>query len=243
MEANCDWLKNCVEITLIGQNNNFDTFSTFLGLVNRGDSFRRRHNRSNSLFPSSSGVLADQDQNETTTHVIEEPATTMPDTCVITYNVSVIGATGVGKTSLISQFMTSECINPYDRDRGEFYFWLLSSHFLKTKMWGEYNQPFKRNQVARMSIKHSETNKEILYHTTDTDNVQGVDVSSSIYCCAFVHPFDQYGPRNIKKEHHITLQANVVDFVFVACGKFLCFCVNKDSCWLLCDNGTTIHRL
>jgi len=30
-----------------------------------------------------------------------------------------LGARGVGKTALISQFMTSECINAYDRQKGK----------------------------------------------------------------------------------------------------------------------------
>lgn len=38
---------------------------------------------------------------------------------VASYTVAMLGARGVGKTALISQFMTSECINAYDRQRGE----------------------------------------------------------------------------------------------------------------------------
>ncbi|KAF4520814.1 hypothetical protein B566_EDAN002392 [Ephemera danica] len=34
-----------------------------------------------------------------------------------TYSVALLGAPGVGKTALVSQFMTSECINAYDRQR------------------------------------------------------------------------------------------------------------------------------
>ncbi|KAJ8925050.1 hypothetical protein NQ315_001221 [Exocentrus adspersus] len=36
---------------------------------------------------------------------------------VSSYIVSLLGAPGVGKTALISQFMTSECINAYDRQK------------------------------------------------------------------------------------------------------------------------------
>ena len=96
----------------------------FAGLVNRGDSFRRRHNRSNSVFPSGSGEetsLLNEKQKETLEQLAcKESAANAADSSNMTYNVSVIGATGVGKTSLISQFMTSECINPYDRDRGTY---------------------------------------------------------------------------------------------------------------------------
>jgi hypothetical protein len=40
---------------------------------------------------------------------------------VFTYRVAMIGAQGVGKTALVSQFMTSECINAYDRQRGKWF--------------------------------------------------------------------------------------------------------------------------
>jgi septin family protein len=73
-----------------------------IGVVNRGDSFRRRRSRSNSLAP------ADQENEERRA----------PPKEVISYTVAMLGARGVGKTALISQFMTSECINAYDRQRG-----------------------------------------------------------------------------------------------------------------------------
>ncbi|KAL0271256.1 UNVERIFIED_CONTAM: hypothetical protein PYX00_008404 [Menopon gallinae] len=81
---------------------------TSKGVVNRGDSFRRRRSRSNSLAPP--GVLAQ-----------ETPLPTVPATPqeVTSYRVAMVGAQGVGKTALISQFMTSECINAYDRSHYE----------------------------------------------------------------------------------------------------------------------------
>lgn len=75
---------------------------TSKGVVNRGDSFRRRRSRSNSLAP------ADQENEE---------RRRAPPKEVISYTVAMLGARGVGKTALISQFMTSECINAYDRQR------------------------------------------------------------------------------------------------------------------------------
>ena len=74
-----------------------------VGVVNRGDSFRRRRSRSNSLAP------ADQQNEERR----------LPPKEVASHNVAMLGTRGVGKTALISQFMTSECINAYDRQRGE----------------------------------------------------------------------------------------------------------------------------
>ncbi|XP_034175603.1 rad, Gem/Kir family member 3 [Osmia lignaria lignaria] len=75
---------------------------TSKGVVNRGDSFRRRRSRSNSLAP------ADPENEENRSAPPKE---------VSSYTVAMLGARGVGKTALISQFMTSECINAYDRQR------------------------------------------------------------------------------------------------------------------------------
>lgn len=74
------------------------------GVVNRGDSFRRRRSRSNSLAPA---------------ELEDEVKPSSPPKEVASYTVGMLGARGVGKTALISQFMTSECINAYDRQRGE----------------------------------------------------------------------------------------------------------------------------
>ncbi|CAL7936149.1 unnamed protein product [Xylocopa violacea] len=75
---------------------------TSKGLVNRGDSFRRRRSRSNSLAPT------DPEGDE---------KRSVPAKEITAYTVAMLGARGVGKTALISQFMTSECINAYDRQR------------------------------------------------------------------------------------------------------------------------------
>ncbi|GLV34430.1 Rad Gem/Kir family member 3 [Carabus blaptoides fortunei] len=78
---------------------------TSKGIVNRGDSFRRRRSRSNSLIPP---PLPSPVHNATDNYA---PAD------IQTYTVALLGAQGVGKTALISQFMTSECINAYDRQK------------------------------------------------------------------------------------------------------------------------------
>ncbi|XP_017887707.1 GTP-binding protein RAD [Ceratina calcarata] len=75
---------------------------TSKGVVNRGDSFRRRRSRSNSLAPAD---------------VENEDKRNLPAKDITSYTVAMLGATGVGKTALISQFMTSECINAYDRQK------------------------------------------------------------------------------------------------------------------------------
>ncbi|XP_058466320.1 GTP-binding protein RAD isoform X2 [Malaya genurostris] len=71
------------------------------GIVNRGDSFRRRRSRSNSLAPSSPMYAPEE---------ILPPNSGPIDS----FQVAMIGAAGVGKGALLSQFRTSECINAYD---------------------------------------------------------------------------------------------------------------------------------
>lgn len=83
------------------------------GVVNRGDSFRRRRSRSNSLAP----VLQLEDRS---TSAAAEPDPLAAGhhrhhSDVKTYRVAIIGAHGVGKSALVSQFKSSECINAYDR--------------------------------------------------------------------------------------------------------------------------------
>jgi len=85
------------------------------GIVNRGDSFRRRRSRSNSLVPPQ--ILTSPGTDGTPPASPNLAGTeSAPD--VVTYRVAMIGAQGVGKSALVSQFMTSECINAYDRQRG-----------------------------------------------------------------------------------------------------------------------------
>ncbi|XP_076032719.1 rad, Gem/Kir family member 3 isoform X2 [Oratosquilla oratoria] len=90
-------------------------FTTTKGsIINRGDSFRRRRSRSNSIVPPDSAI--------TPVSSLASPPTT-PDHALTpeeagspeeSFRVAIVGATGVGKTALIQQFMTSECINAYD---------------------------------------------------------------------------------------------------------------------------------
>ncbi|XP_044737529.1 GTP-binding protein REM 1 isoform X2 [Chrysoperla carnea] len=129
--------------------------STSKGIVNRGDSFRRRRSRSSSLCPGHHALPLSLDRETPprspggihTTVVTEEDTTTISrsninlsnntlnnhrsssedhgdkrnvhddDEETKCYHVALIGAPGVGKTALISQFMTSECINAYDRQK------------------------------------------------------------------------------------------------------------------------------
>ena len=81
-------------------------------IINRGDSFRRRRSRSNSLAPVNPvNVYQKPKENKnsaSTNHVHVE-----------SYVVQMLGSIGVGKAALVSQFKTSDCINAYDGP-GEF---------------------------------------------------------------------------------------------------------------------------
>lgn len=83
---------------------------TRIGIVNRGDSFRRRRSRSSSLIPPTSPMKP----------AAEEAAkSTNSNGPTDSYTVCMLGAPGVGKAALLSQFRTSECINAYDGGRGK----------------------------------------------------------------------------------------------------------------------------
>ncbi|XP_055702302.1 GTP-binding protein REM 2 [Phlebotomus papatasi] len=75
--------------------------STKGGVINRGDSFRRRRSRSNSLVPTSP-IHTRAEEVVTTSASVES------------FQVAMLGAPGVGKAALVSQFRTSECINAYE---------------------------------------------------------------------------------------------------------------------------------
>uniref|UniRef100_T1H293 Uncharacterized protein n=1 Tax=Megaselia scalaris TaxID=36166 RepID=T1H293_MEGSC len=74
-------------------------------IINRGDSFRRRRSRSNSLAPVNPVNLYQKakEENHSSNHIQVE-----------NYIVQMLGSVGVGKAALVSQFKTSDCINAYD---------------------------------------------------------------------------------------------------------------------------------
>lgn len=115
-------------------------FHSFLcghsGIINRGDSFRRRRSRSNSLAPSSpmhprsgvgglgggvgggsslglgSGYNGGSSSNGFGFGNANAQETHQPP--VEFFRVEMLGSAGVGKQALVSQFRTSDCINAYD---------------------------------------------------------------------------------------------------------------------------------
>lgn len=60
--------------------------------------------------------------------VLDEPDQNVTDD-VTSYTVSLLGAQGVGKSALISQFMTSECINTYERPKGKSFTFMFVCHW------------------------------------------------------------------------------------------------------------------
>ncbi|KAK4300969.1 hypothetical protein Pmani_026874 [Petrolisthes manimaculis] len=107
-----------------------------VGIINRGDSFRRRRSRSNSIQPptdllatltgATTPIAAaapievvspphtpDHALNTITPQPVATPSSDEAE-AVFNFRMALVGATGVGKTALIHQFKTSECINAYD---------------------------------------------------------------------------------------------------------------------------------
>ncbi|XP_037941804.1 uncharacterized protein LOC119674721 [Teleopsis dalmanni] len=81
-----------------------------MGIINRGDSFRRRRSRSNSLAPVSPihqrAGTAENNASDANTFANHQQ--------VEIFRVQMLGSSGVGKQALVSQFRTSDCINAYD---------------------------------------------------------------------------------------------------------------------------------
>ncbi|XP_039481088.1 GTP-binding protein RAD isoform X3 [Drosophila santomea] len=103
------------------------------GIINRGDSFRRRRSRSNSLAPSSpmhtrNGVgglggvagggsslgLGCGYNGGSSSNGFGNANAQENHQPVEFYRVEMLGSAGVGKQALVSQFRTSDCINAYD---------------------------------------------------------------------------------------------------------------------------------
>lgn len=89
------------------------------GVINRGDSLRRRAHSYNSVagseksYPSSNCTVGSSDfESNGLVEGYDEP---LPKV----YKVQIVGQIGVGKTALITQFLSSEYMNAYDASLGE----------------------------------------------------------------------------------------------------------------------------
>lgn len=110
-------------------------FFPLAGIINRGDSFRRRRSRSNSLAPvspmharnamaglnggggggSSLGLGSNYNGGGSSNNGFgDAPGQDNHQQPVEFYRVEMLGSAGVGKQALVSQFRTSDCINAYD---------------------------------------------------------------------------------------------------------------------------------
>ncbi|XP_011267383.1 uncharacterized protein LOC105258030 isoform X2 [Camponotus floridanus] len=90
---------------------------THKGVVNRGDSIISRRSRSNTSVNSSrnSNVSGEKSPFEGSCCSGQDASTDSDiEETISKYRVILLGDSGVGKTALVSQFMTSEYINTYD---------------------------------------------------------------------------------------------------------------------------------
>jgi len=110
-------------------------FVVLTGIINRGDSFRRRRSRSNSLAPvspmhtrnamaglnggggggSSQGLGNTYNGGGSNSNGFGGESHGQENHQPVEfYRVEMLGSAGVGKQALVSQFRTSDCINAYD---------------------------------------------------------------------------------------------------------------------------------
>ncbi|XP_015127952.1 GTP-binding protein RAD isoform X2 [Diachasma alloeum] len=159
---------------------------TSKGVVNRGDSFRRRRSRSNSLALNDTEV---------------DMKSAQPAKKVISYTVGMLGARGVGKTALISQFMTSECINAYDRQRDDV--------------------PSEQSVFVMLNGEESELKFENITNLkTELDQIPEVDAFIIMYSVIDKSSFQrveeyltQLHDRDLLRTHPVILVGNKVDLV------------------------------
>ena len=99
------------------------------GVVNRGDSYKKRPHKDRNLScvglvydenldPTANGQTVDSMKNEIAIQI--KTADGNVSSASSSYTVVVLGPPGVGKTSLTSQFMTSEYIGVTDNSLGKF---------------------------------------------------------------------------------------------------------------------------
>lgn len=83
------------------------------GIINKGDLHRHRSRSNNSVASTASGVTGGA--SSTTSASSEHPLPAQPRKVIM------MGTVGVGKTSLVTQFMSSEYMNAYDGSLGKFF--------------------------------------------------------------------------------------------------------------------------
>ncbi|XP_045455808.1 uncharacterized protein LOC123665565 [Melitaea cinxia] len=84
------------------------------GVINRGDSLRSRRSRSNTSVASSASSTEAVTRASAPCSLASSRIIWDSSAGLSTYRVLVLGAPGVGKSSLVGQFMTSEYLHAYD---------------------------------------------------------------------------------------------------------------------------------
>ncbi|XP_065561823.1 GTP-binding protein RAD-like isoform X2 [Artemia franciscana] len=84
------------------------------GVINRGDSFRSRTRSNTSVASTASSISTENITPSSTNAPSSRCSSVNEDIQRAPYRVLMIGATGVGKTALTRQFMTSEYLNTYE---------------------------------------------------------------------------------------------------------------------------------
>ena len=94
------------------------------GVINKGDLYRHRSRSNNSVASTASGVTGGA--SSTTSCSSEHPPQV-----AIPRKVLMMGTVGVGKTSLVTQFMSSEYMNAYDGSLGKCLYFIYSVCLIK----------------------------------------------------------------------------------------------------------------
>ena len=83
-------------------------------VVNRGDSMRSRS--SNSVYSSGSELCPLSPESQTSSSISRESISAVSDSV---FRIAVLGSSGVGKTAITQQFMTSEYLGGFDTSIGK----------------------------------------------------------------------------------------------------------------------------
>ncbi|GAB6025898.1 GTP binding protein overexpressed in skeletal muscle, variant 2 [Chamberlinius hualienensis] len=154
---------------------------TAKGVVNRGDSLRSRRSRSNTSVASSTNSRHSGGAGE----LREALCLSATNSCAsshsggagqdfVKYRVAILGASGVGKTAITTQFMTSEYMNTYDASLDDDY----GEKSVSVLLDGEESEMvFIDHPSSEMSVENFVSTYEphgyvVVYSITDRNSFQ-----------------------------------------------------------------------